>query len=369
MAASKIRRIVKRFFIILNIFIAVLFLIGCLVPFLNPSVWWFMGFMGLIFPYLVFLLVFSIIFWWIIRPGLSLIPILTLLIGWKQLSVLFGVHLSENFVAQQDSTHLRIVDWNIRSLEGLSNRSEIKKLDRATIPETIIQKNPAIICLQEFNNSNLQNNVSAFTKDYPFYYFSHDFSRNNANYQAGSIIFSKYPIIDSGKVQFPGPNSESLIYADIKTPQNIIRVFTTHLQSFRFKKSDYDDIKTIKNTEEKVLPASKNIVQKMKIAFTRRGEQARLVKQSLDKSPYPSIVCGDFNDVPNSFTYFHIRGNRQDVFLEKGLGFGRTYLSLAPTLRIDYILPDNHFKIHQFDMIDEDLSDHMMLVADLSLKR
>jgi endonuclease/exonuclease/phosphatase family metal-dependent hydrolase len=41
---------------------------------------------------------------------------------------------------------------------------------------------------------------------------------------------------------------------------------------------------------------------------------------------------------------------------------------LAPTLRIDYILPDNNFYIQQFDLVDEDLSDHLMLVTDLGIK-
>ncbi len=81
------------------------------------------------------------------------------------------------------------------------------------------------------------------------------------------------------------------------------------------------------------------------------------------------IMCGDFNDVPNSYTYFHIRGYRQDAFLAKGFGIGKSFNALAPTLRIDYILPDTTFNIHQFDMVDEDLSDHFMLVTDISLKK
>jgi endonuclease/exonuclease/phosphatase family metal-dependent hydrolase len=107
----------------------------------------------------------------------------------------------------------------------------------------------------------------------------------------------------------------------------------------------------------------------MRVAFTRRGIQANIVRETLDDSPYPSIICGDFNDVPNSYTYFQIRGTWQDAFLEKDFGIGRTYIALAPTLRIDYILPDPAFEIHQFDMIDEDLSDHLLLVADVSLKK
>lgn len=327
-----------------------------------------MGFLGLIFPYLALLLVFFIFFWWVLKPSVSLLPIICLLIGWKQLSVLFAVNKLETFTEKKDSSHLRILDWNIRSLEGLSNKSDKKRIDRATIPATIITQKPDVICLQEFNNSITQNNLAPFLKDYPHYYFSRDFKRDNLGYEAGTIIFSKYPIVDSGKFQFPGKASESLIYADIETPKKIVRVFTTHLQSFKFSKEDYEGMEKLKNNEDKALPASMGIFDKMKSAFTKRGEQARIVRDALDKTRYPSIICGDFNDVPNSYTYFHIRKNWQDVFLEKSLGIGRTYLSLTSTLRIDYILPDKNFVIHQFDMVDEDLSDHLMLVADVSLK-
>ncbi|HEY2727244.1 MAG TPA: endonuclease/exonuclease/phosphatase, partial [Parafilimonas sp.] len=71
---------------------------------------------------------------------------------------------------------------------------------------------------------------------------------------------------------------------------------------------------------------------------------------------------------PTSYTYFHIRGKRRDAFLENGLGVGKTYSSLAPMLRIDYILPDTSFIIKQFGTVDENLSDHVMLVSDLRLK-
>ena len=337
-------------------------------PYLNPTIWWFMGLFGIAIPYLALLLIFFIFFWLVIKPFWSILPIITLLIGYKQLSVLFAVHKYQSFTEKKDSIHLRIVDWNIRSLEGLSNKADKKRLDRASIPETIIRQNPDIICLQEFNNSSAQDNIAPFKKKYPHYYFSKDFLRQKQNYQAGSIIFSKFPIVNSGKIQFPGQAGESLIYADIQTHRKIIRVYTTHLQSFKFTKIDYNDLEKIKNTEEKVFPASKSILQKMKLAYTKKGEQANIVRNALDKSPYPSIICGDFNDVPNSYTYFHIRKNWQDVFLETSLGIGRTYLALAPTLRIDYILADTNFYIQQFDLVDEDLSDHLMLVADIGIR-
>ena len=112
-----------------------------------------------------------------------------------------------------------------------------------------------------------------------------------------------------------------------------------------------------------------NIFKKMKLAFVRRGSQSNIVRSERDKSKYPTIICGDFNDVPNSYTYFNIKGDWQDAQLTKGFGIGGTFNSLAPTLRIDYILADNNFTIKQFDLVDEDLSDHIMLVTDLRVKK
>ena len=105
----------------------------------------------------------------------------------------------------------------------------------------------------------------------------------------------------------------------------------------------------------------------MKLAFIKRGEQARLVREALDRTIYPSILCGDFNDVPNNYTYYHIKKDWQDSFLKSSMGIGRTYLGVAPTLRIDYILTDKNFKIEQFEMVDEDLSDHLLLISDLTI--
>jgi len=118
-----------------------------------------------------------------------------------------------------------------------------------------------------------------------------------------------------------------------------------------------------------VLESSESIYAKMKRAFSLRSRQAISVKNVMDSCVYASVICGDFNDVPNSYTYFHIRGKRQDAFLSSSFGIGKSYSALAPTLRIDYILPDNHFEVKQFEMIDEGLSDHHLLVADLSMKK
>lgn len=369
--ANSFRKTTKTIIIIINAVVVVLFLIACLTIWLTPTKYWWIGFAGLLVPYLILLLFFSILFWFIVKPGLALISILTLLIGWQQINVFFAFHIKTDFVKAKDKDVIRIVNWNVESFNGLTKNKETKKHIREDVAATITQLQPDIICLQEFNTSHLKgvesDNLLLFTKTYPYYYFSKDYQRSNGMYQSGCIIFSKYKIADSGRIKYHV--AESLIYIDLIKGKDTFRVYTTHLQSFKFKKEDYEGMEKITEQDEEALVSSKNIIIKMRLAFKRRGVEANTVREELDKSALPSIICGDFNDVPNSYTYFHIKGYRQDAFLKKGFGIGRSFIALAPTLRIDYILPDNNFEIKQFDMVDEGLSDHIMLVSDLVLKK
>lgn len=370
--ANFVRRSVKKILLILTVLVCVLYLLTLLVPWLNPQHWWLVGFLGLTFPYFFFFLVFIFFFWLIAKPKFSLLPLVVLLLGAKQISVTFAAHFSGNDVTKKPDSTFRIVSWNVANMYGLSNNTETKQHNRTELAQSILDLQPDIICLQEFNHSYTQgenaNNIGLFSQQYPNYFYSIDFNKENGYYTSGSIVFSKYPIIDSGRFNYPGNFTGSLMYIDIKLKNDTLRIFTTHLQSFGFNNSDYAEMNKIKKRNEESIEASKNIFIKMKAAFTNRGLQADIVHAQTDSVIHPSIVCGDFNDVPTSYTYFRIRKNRQDAFLQRGLGVGKTYNSLAPMLRIDYILPDSSFTIKQFDMVDENLSDHVMLVSDLKLK-
>ncbi|KAI9437888.1 endonuclease/exonuclease/phosphatase [Russula earlei] len=331
---------------------------------------WWIGFASLATPYLILLLVFASIFWLIVKPRYALLSLLALIVGYKQISVVFAWHMNAGFTKQKEESNLRIVDWNVESFNGLTKNKNTKRLIRNEVAASILKLQPDVICLQEFNHAYAQgpqaDNLALFSSTHPYYYFSRDYKRDAGGYYSGCIIFSRYPIIDSGKFKYP--KAESLIFIDLLKGNDTIRIYTTHLQSFKFKKDDYDDIEKIKEQDE-ALSASRNIFKKMIPAFKRRGTQADIVKTMTSKNRFPSVICGDFNDVPNSYTYFRIKGDRQDAFLKKDFGIGRTFIDIAPTLRIDYILPDNKFEVSQFDMVDEDLSDHIMLVADLRLKQ
>lgn len=367
-----IRKFVKGFFIFLTVPIALLFLLACVASFINPGKFWPGSFLSLTIPYLAILLVFAFIFWLAMKPRLSLIPLISLLIGWQQLDAAFAFRFKTIFTKDLEKKEgLRIVSWNVGSMYGTTSNTRTRLRDREEIAQTIVDLNPDIICLQEFNHSETQgeqaNNIGLFTEKYPYYFFSKDLDKRNGFYQAGSIIFSKYPLVDSGKITYPAGISESFIYTDIVYNLDTLRVYNIHLQSYKFSREDYEGINKIQNRSDSALDASVGIIKKMKRAFQKRGTQADIIRASVDSTKLPNIICGDFNDVPGSYTYFTIRGKHQDAFLRKSWGVGRTYYSIAPTLRIDYILPDDNFIINQFDMVDEDLSDHLLLVCDVNL--
>lgn len=368
-----IRRFTRSLLLVPTVLLALLFLAACLASELNPEGWWFVGFLSLLLPYLILLLVFALIFWLIAKPAYCFIPLLALLIGWRQIAVVFSYHVFNSFhVENKATTAIRIVSWNVGSMYGMSNDKADKKHDRKEIANTILGLQPDVICLQEFSNSETQgkeaDNIGLFAKDYPYHFYSRDLNKRNGFYQSGSIIFSKYPIIDSVKIKYPKGISESFIYTDILYGVDTVRIFNVHLQSYKFSQQDYEDIAAIKSQSDSTLKASASLMNKMQIAYARRGIQADMIRAYSDSTNFKSVICGDFNDVPGSYAYFKIRGNRQDAFLKKSWGVGRTYYSIAPTLRIDYIMPGKNFVINQFDIVDEDLSDHLMLVSDLQLR-
>jgi len=360
--------------LVLTLVASCIFLLACLIPFLSPTNFWWIGFIGLAVPYIIGLLVLLFLFWLLTKPSWALLPLIVLFFGFQQIKAVFGYHLQHSFKDNKSEKTIRIVDWNIRSFNGVNSNQSGKKIIKQEILELILKQNPDIICLQEFNHSygkskikNSQvDNIGLFTISHPYYYFSKDYTSSNG-YASGCIIFSRFPIVNMGKLKYP--KGESIIFSDIIKAKDTFRIYTTHLQSFKFKKNDYDNIDKVAENDEEALLASKNIFNKMKPSFKRRAAQANLVKEWMSSSKIPSIITGDFNDVPNSYTYFTIKGNKlQDAFLSKSFGIGKTYLALAPTLRIDYVLADKQFEIEQFEMIDEALSDHSMLVTDVRLK-
>ena len=373
------RNFTKRILILTNTAVVILFLLACANAWLHPARWWFISLLGLIFPLLFFLVLAFFIFWLFLHSKrIALISLLAMIIGWQNIHAFLALDIHKKFIYEKPANALRILTWNVHGWDLFITKKPGASGHRESMISFVGQLNPDIVCFQEFfesHNPKIIPSTIPYIIDqlkYPYYIFAPDYHWHDGLYESGVVIFSRFPIVDSFRIRYldsPKQKSpESLLFADINVNGKMLRVFTTHLQSVLFQGRDFRNVEIIKNVDDGTLEASKSIIKKLKRAYSLRGYQADQVRQELDKSPYPEIICGDFNDVPNSYTYFHVRGDRRDAYMTKGFGMGRTYVHLSPTLRIDYIYTNKKFDVLQCSKFPLPYSDHHPVVADLQLK-
>jgi endonuclease/exonuclease/phosphatase family metal-dependent hydrolase len=100
------------------------------------------------------------------------------------------------------------------------------------------------------------------------------------------------------------------------------------------------------------------LIDKLRIAYPKRAEQARTVMEHVKTSPYPTIVCGDFNDTPMSYAYNQFNQLLIDSFRNCASGIGSTYVGKVPAGRIDYIFHTKGLQSSHFEIQEEAYSDH-----------
>lgn len=370
--ASRLRLFTKHFFIYANWLVVALFLLSSLIPLLHPQTWWWVALMGLTFPFLL-LLVIAFWFGWLLllKFRLMWISLLALAVGYKSVSVFIAFNAPASFSVTKEKGSIRIVSWNVARFIEMAQNNNPGSAMRKKMLSLLREQQADVLCLQEFytsENPGFYDNIRTIKKDLGFRYHYFPYDRDGDHNYYSSVIFSRFPVVDSAFLRFPRPSQpEVLLQADIDIGNDTIRIYTTHLQSQRFDKQDYARMEKIKSREDSMFQYSLPIIGKLKRGLVIRSQQADMIAQLRDNSPYPVLLAADLNDVPNSYTYFKVRGPLQDAFLEKGYGLGRTFNSLSPTLRIDYLLADARFRVKQFKRIKKDYSDHYMLVADLHL--
>jgi endonuclease/exonuclease/phosphatase family metal-dependent hydrolase len=251
--------------------------------------------------------------------------------------------------------------------------------------ELINEYQPDIACFQEMvAGDTLVNLNTPYYRKYSFYsvyefaskldfqdyFYSYNFTDDFLNHQHfGLMIFSKYPVVKKQRLSFyPYDYNSNFQFIDIVKAGDTLRVFNIHLQSMKFSQGNlsYIDNPTIESKKD--IEKSKSVIAKFKIALMKRQVQADNIKVEINKSPYPVIVCGDLNDVPNSYAYQTIGKDLQNAFEEKGAGLGRTFTGIAPTLRIDNIFVSKAFTVNQYARVQKKLSDHFPVIADIVKK-
>ena len=278
--------------------------------------------------------------------------------AYKPLSHIIPFRFPQKFTNEKRPEAFRVMSWNVAQFNVMDDKLHPDVKSRMI--DIIKQNEPDIACFQEMvaEDSTVTDHghVDEFLQKLNFknYFYSYNVKEDFWGYaHFGIMIFSKYPIINKQTIStYPNDYNSIFQYADIVKGADTIRVFNIHLQSLRFSKENlkYIDKPTVED-ENTAIKESKNIISKFKRGFLRRQLQADRIRAEIDKSPYPVIVTGDFNDVPNSYAYHTIGKGLNNAFAEKGSGLGRTFSGISPVLRIDNIFADERMDVTQFQLI------------------
>ncbi|MDR1593835.1 MAG: endonuclease/exonuclease/phosphatase family protein, partial [Prevotellaceae bacterium] len=310
--------------------------------YVSPAKIWLLAYFGLLFQ-LVFLVNILMLIFWIVRRKKKFI--ILHIIAFVP-NIFFSGYFFRPFGGEKEvdasSENIKLLTYN---LQGFRIPYQ-KNTTQEKIAEFINAEKPDIVCLQEFytNDKVTEKLFASLLDEYKYQAVFYSVKRKNTSY--GVATFSRYPIKMTLEIPFEN-TANAAMYTDIDVNGKIIRVYNVHLQSIKL---NINKLLSGKNNRfDEIEEAS----SRLRTAFIKRAGQVDIMAKHIDVSPYPVIVCGDFNDTPVSYTYNKLRGDRLDTFCEAGKGMPSTYrLAVVPFFRIDYILHDKNmesltYSVHQ----------------------
>ncbi len=353
------KKLLYKILLSVNIIFAVSLSISYLAVIINPENFALPAFFGLAYPYLLLINIILVVIWAMLLRFEALISVLIIAIGFTH----FFNYIQVFKPARDKTNTFKVLSYNVRMFNYFENKRGLTS--EKNVLNFLKSQKPDIFCLQEFfisgNPSEAEAEVNTVLGGKYFSHFKILGTGKNRYY--GIATFSKYPIIKKGEIIHPGSSSLS-IYTDILIQNDTFRIYNNHLQSFRLMRMERSFLEEITAADDKkTLGEVKDISVSLKKGFVRRALQSQVVKNHINKSPYPVIVAGDFNDTPVSYVYRKLRKGLNDSFVTSGYGAGFTYKGNYPPNRIDYILYDNALINSYFEIIKLKYSDHYPIIA------
>jgi endonuclease/exonuclease/phosphatase family metal-dependent hydrolase len=319
------------------------------------------------------------LFWLILaqRKWRAIVPIIALAASFPLVRSVYGLNLLSLNKMDPGPQRLKVMSWNVHGL-GIFDRPVNSTTDDLIMAQ-IKKEAPDVLCLTEFYtiyNNALKPYSTALMQacGYREFRFKYDNTLGTKIY-LGVAIFSRYPIsgykVYSLHSRSDGQDDVQLMQYDVHLPNGqIVRGYFTHLQSFLLSDGEKTYLEEVKHRDREIaVSESRSYVRRFGEAYVKRAIQADSAAKVIAKSPYPVILCGDFNDLPGSYTYNTMKRGLRDAFAEKGFGLGRTYNLFSPTLRIDYVFYDpKMLKIIGFRSRGTKLSDHNPVIANFEVK-
>jgi endonuclease/exonuclease/phosphatase family metal-dependent hydrolase len=335
-------KLIDKIIYLLNGLLAFMLLISYCLPLVPPKTFPLLSVLSLGVPFLIIINAFFFLYWLIKLKKQLLISLLVLVIGYFSFGSLYKFSSSDFEKSEND---LKVMNYNVR-LFNLYNWIPEKDMV-GKITNLIKKEAPDILSIQEFHPIK--------TLDLSFFKYKYiKLSGNKVKY--GQAIYSQYPIINSGSIEFLNTNNNA-IFIDIVKQEDTLRIYNIHLQS--------TGINT--NVENLKQEDSERLFRRIERTFEMQQSQTELFLLHKKECPYKMIICGDFNNTSFSYVYKELRGDLNDAFKEAGNGFGRTYDFKFFPIRIDFIFTDPSLEVKHFKTFDNKYSDHYPVAAAIKL--
>ena len=361
-----ITHIIVRFFAVAITVIAALILAATLFgAIISPKYIPLLSVLTLCAPIVYMINIIIMLLWIIAWKKWALISATILIIGFSSGGLLIQPDFKKKYNDTPTFQTLNILSYNV---EGFTHNCRGLKNNLDSIISFFNRENPDIICIQEFRTlpNASQEVIDSLMGMWPY---KRVFGFAKRIYAPSIAVYSKKKILNAEYLKLNEKTGYGAVVCDILVEKgDTLRLFTTHLQSTQISN---DDITYL--TEEQFTDSTSreerlsSIFNKLNKNSVIRAAHADSLKSIIDRRQYRTIICGDFNDTPLSYTYNKIKGNFEDSFIQSGHGFRTTFRKLFDIMCIDYILHSDDMISKKFNILDAEFSDHYPISAQIEL--
>jgi endonuclease/exonuclease/phosphatase family metal-dependent hydrolase len=334
-----------------------------------PKSFWPAAFIALSLPGALILNLLFLLIWTLRKSWKALLPFTLVVLTWDYHARGMALNFPQATAVPADNVRqVRVLSYNVRIFNTYAHLQDKNQTSSKEMIRWVAQNPADVFCLQEFYNdkkSPVFNSISQIGRNHNRHTFISRTLVNRAGAEFGLAIFSRYPMVHKGTIQFGKLTQNHAMFADLKINDDTIRVYNFHFQSMSIEEKEIVDTYSDQDNLKK---QGRYLLRRLKRGFVKRSDQVGLLLDHIQASPYPVIMCGDLNDLPYSYTYQCLNQDFKNAFREKGLGLGASYNGRIPFIRID-----NQFCSPAFEVVDFTLhdtitwSDHFPITASYQL--